>query len=84
MKLSIDFDTTIKSNCRLIKTYIKQLRKRQKQQKITIKQLNQELSTTQSKINELESKLKEYEPYVKYALAILEIPPPCSEPFTYP
>tara|TARA_Y100000389_G_C17340208_1_gene452888 strand:+ start:687 stop:941 length:255 start_codon:yes stop_codon:yes gene_type:complete len=80
MKLLIDFDITIKSNYRLIKTYIKRLHSRQKQQKSTIKRLKQELSIAESKVNELESKMKDLEPYVNYALAIMMIPKPSTTP----
>ena len=80
MKIPIDFDITIKSNYRLIKTYIKQLHSRQKQQKLTIKRLKQELSIAESKVNELESKMKDLEPFVNHALAIMKIPKPSTAP----
>ena len=65
MKFHMDIELT-ESNCRLIKTYIKQLIKRQKQDKHRIKDLQKQ--------NEMfQEQMKRDEPFVTYGIQVANL-----------
>ena len=79
MKFHMDIELT-ESNCRLIKTYIKQLIKRQKQDKRRIKDLQKQNEMFQEQIHVLQEQnemfqeqMKRDEPFVTYGIQVANL-----------